>query len=395
MRDVSETQRGRKCAGHLFLRSLLLAAGLCLLPVFRARADLYYRELFEPDQHLALISALGKTAGEAMGDYLASSGLPGDIGILQAKQQNPEIEAILNVGGEISLYVTQTDNNDFYLDHDAFQNPSESGAAFFDCRCRLFPEMGQVIIHGHNMKSGAIFGALQKFRTLSYFRQHPLIFVTTLKGTEIYAPYAIADVDVDADSPSFFLEVVWRFTPEMFQGYVDYLRGMSIYSIPVDLRFGDKLLMLSTCSYVYGQSRMVICARRLREGESPAGLSSLIARSMEKSVGENHGFNAWAFREESLLQTLHLKQMTLETETEPETEPGKVIEAGENSEEKKERDGRSGSPMAGTEWQEKEDLSVISLSREETEPLEAIGNAFGERGLTKVMRDADSDSGAD
>jgi SrtB family sortase len=330
-----------------------------------------------------------------MGDYLASSGLPGDIGILQAKQQNPEIEAILNVGGEISLYVTQTDNNDFYLDHDAFQNPSESGAAFFDCRCRLFPEMGQVIIHGHNMKSGAIFGALQKFRTLSYFRQHPLIFVTTLKGTEIYAPYAIADVDVDADSPSFFLEVVWRFTPEMFQGYVDYLRGMSIYSIPVDLRFGDKLLMLSTCSYVYGQSRMVICARRLREGESPAGLSSLIARSMEKSVGENHGFNAWAFREESLLQTLHLKQMTLETETEQETEPGKVIEAGENSEEKKEQDGRSGSPMAGTEWQEKEDLSVISLSREETEPLEAIGNAFGERGLTKVMRDADSDSGAD
>ena len=37
----------------------------------------------------------------------------------------------------------------------------------------------------------------------------------------------------------------------------------------VDVQYGDSLLTLSTCSGTFDNARLVVCARRLREGEDP------------------------------------------------------------------------------------------------------------------------------
>ena len=233
----------------------------------------------EPE-HTLRDQTVGMSSNERLRWYLEENGIDEDAQVAQAQAQfGPECVAILNAGGEIREYVAQGEDNDYYLHHNVRGVEDINGAAFFDSRCSFFPQDDQIIIHGHNMKGGAVFGRLNNYRDINYLRSHPLITLETLAGDEYYVPYAVTDVNVDMDADNYFLEIVWKFEPESFEHYTGYLKEKSYYDIPVDVEYGDRLLTLSTCSYVYSDSRLLICARKLREGETPESAGSLVARS--------------------------------------------------------------------------------------------------------------------
>ena len=250
-----------------------------LLHSFYAPAGPWYNPEIAPEKVLKSETG-GMLSNDRLKYYLEMTGQEPDEEIARAQEEvSGECAAILNVGGEIIEYVTQTGDNDFYLTHNAYGGDDVNGAAFFDARCSFFPQDDQIIIHGHNMRGGAVFGRLNNYRDISYLQNHPLITLKTLKGTDYYVPYAITDVNVDPEAGNYFLEVVWKFDPESFADYTGYLKEKSYYSIPVDVEFGDRLLTLSTCSYVYSDSRLVICARKLRNGETPEEMSALVKQS--------------------------------------------------------------------------------------------------------------------
>lgn len=250
-----------------------------LLHSFYAPAGPWYNPEIAPEKVLKSETG-GMLSNDRLKYYLEMTGQEPDEEIARAQEEvSGECAAILNVGGEIIEYVTQTRDNDFYLTHNAYGGDDVNGAAFFDARCSFFPQDDQIIIHGHNMRGGAVFGRLNNYRDISYLQNHPLITLKTLKGTDYYVPYAITDVNVDPEAGNYFLEVVWKFDPESFADYTGYLKEKSYYSIPVDVEFGDRLLTLSTCSYVYSDSRLVICARKLRNGETPEEMSTLVKQS--------------------------------------------------------------------------------------------------------------------
>ena len=258
---------------------ILCAGAVMLLHSFYAPAGPWYNPEIAPEKVLKSETG-GMLSNDRLKYYLEMTGQEPDEEIARAQEEvSGECAAILNVGGEIIEYVTQTRDNDFYLTHNAYGGDDVNGAAFFDARCSFFPQDDQIIIHGHNMRGGAVFGRLNNYRDISYLQNHPLITLKTLKGTDYYVPYAITDVNVDPEAGNYFLEVVWKFDPESFADYTGYLKEKSYYSIPVDVEFGDRLLTLSTCSYVYSDSRLVICARKLRNGETPEEMSALVKQS--------------------------------------------------------------------------------------------------------------------
>ena len=260
----------------LTVTALLAAAVLC---GFRVQAGPAYSPEQSPDYTLKGETG-GMSSNERLKWYLEQTGKTPDETVARAQAEVSEnCVAILNVGGEIQEYVMQTTDNDFYLHHNAYGGEDVNGAAFFDSRCCFFPQDDQVIIHGHNMKGGAVFGRLNNYRDVGYLQNHPLITLETLAGTDYYVPYAITDVNVDMGAENYFLEIVWKFEPESFDRFTGYLKEKSYYDIPVDVGYGDRLLTLSTCSYVYSDSRLVICARKLRDGETPEEMGSLVAQS--------------------------------------------------------------------------------------------------------------------
>ena len=198
----------------------------------------------------------------------------------EALALNEDFIATLEAGEDIALYVVQGEDNSYYMNHDFFGNSSDAGTAFLDCRCSLEPRDTHHIIHGHNMRNGAVFGNLDKFRDVEYLKQYPIITYTTLYETEYYVPYAVLDISAQKSNEHYYKVTEWNFdTDEELAAFVYGLKSRSFFEIPVGVESGDALLTLSTCSYGYDNGRLLITCRRLRADETPEEMALLMQES--------------------------------------------------------------------------------------------------------------------
>ena len=185
----------------------------------------------------------------------------------------------LRAGDCIDLPVVQGDN-DFYLSHGFDRRSDINGALFVNALCSLDPRDDVVLLHGHNMKSGAMFGTLRRFEQQKYACRHPLVrFVTPLDGEGYYAPVAAFNASMAEDDPEYFDLMRLRFADEAaFEAYLAELRARSLWESPLDARSGDALLVLATCSYAQEDGRFLLFLRRLRPDETPEAVEALFAK---------------------------------------------------------------------------------------------------------------------
>lgn len=97
-------------------------------------------------------------------------------------EQNKDLAGWLSIAGtNINYPVMQTGekNGDFYLHHDFEKKESDHGTLFIDARNDYVDRDTNLIIYGHNMRDGTMFGGLKSFMDKNYFEQHPeLVFDT-------------------------------------------------------------------------------------------------------------------------------------------------------------------------------------------------------------------------
>ena len=182
-------------------------------------------------------------------------------------------------GEDIDLPVVQYDN-EYYLSHDFFGHRDYDGTLFVNAANRLLPRDDVVLIHGHNMKSGAQFGRLRRFEEYRYAVQHPIVVFRTIWDEEeaAYVVAAAFNASMTEENPEYFDIGRLRFHPigeeeigdgsEDFTQYLARLKNKSIWDAPIDLCPTDELLMLVTCSYYQENGRFVLVCRRLREVET-------------------------------------------------------------------------------------------------------------------------------
>ena len=132
------------------------------------------------------------------------------------------------------------------------------------------------------MNDGAGFHYLVNYQDPAFVAEHPIIgFDTLLEEGE----YAVIGVFVAATLPQhgddFDYHNQVRFqTIEDKQDYLDRVRRRSLLDTGVEVTTRDELLTLSTCLYDFAGERLVVVARRLREGETAASFAALpVARS--------------------------------------------------------------------------------------------------------------------
>ena len=202
---------------------------------------------------------------------------------LQAR--NRDIVAWLNIEGELQEPVVQRDN-EFYLTHNALQQESVTGALFLDENCDLIHVPTQMVIHGHNMKEGAMFGMLKKYKVkgAEFYREHAYIDFNTLYENGRYVIFAVAEVDIRAGQPHYL--PFWHYSRfdsvETFNSYVETARACSLYHCTVDVQPGDRLLTLSTCTGTDDNLRLVVMARKVREGENQLDLNMEVMSTYDR-----------------------------------------------------------------------------------------------------------------
>ncbi|MCR5733448.1 MAG: class B sortase [Lachnospiraceae bacterium] len=168
-------------------------------------------------------------------------------------------------GTEIDYPVMQTRNNDYYLDHDFDQNEDKNGSIFIDCDCSIWPRSQNLILYGHNMKSGRMFGTLSKYKDESYYEAHPQIIFDTIyeKGT-YQVMYVFSETIHEATEVTFkYYQFIDANSEAEYDSNMQAMADMSLYDTGVKSRYGDQLITLSTCDYEPGSERFAVVAKKI------------------------------------------------------------------------------------------------------------------------------------
>ena len=98
------------------------------------------------------------------------------------KKECPDAVAWLRVPGVgLSYPVMQGTDNEFYLHHDPQGGYVFVGSVFMDCNNESVADP-HVILYGHNMIDGSMFGKLDKFTKESYMKKHPYVYILLPTG---------------------------------------------------------------------------------------------------------------------------------------------------------------------------------------------------------------------
>ena len=183
------------------------------------------------------------------------------INVEKLERENEDCVGYLEVPGTtISYPVMQTKYNpDYYLSHDFNKNYSFYGTPYLSAYCDL-KKSDNLIIYGHNINGGKMFGALEQYKEKDFFDRHRKIHFTTDRRRE-YEVFAVMSVNVKEFK-------YWKFVmardEKDYNEFVEKVLEHSLWSTEEKLQYGEQTLMLSTCDNGKGDDwRIVVVGKEI------------------------------------------------------------------------------------------------------------------------------------
>ncbi len=207
----------------------------------------------------------GSSLSEDLSPAGKENGVPA-VDLAALRKKYPDVQGWLTIPGtNVDYPVLQSGkaNPEYYLKRNYLGEQDANGSLFLQWNCQV-SESQNLIIYGHNMNSGAMFGNLDHFMDAEYCREHAGIFFQTVEGV---AEYRIAAV-MKADVRMFPFQQAEFSSMEGLQDYVIQAETLSMFELEEDLKLfendaaaePDQVLTLVTCSYEWKNARNIIVA---------------------------------------------------------------------------------------------------------------------------------------
>lgn len=166
---------------------------------------------------------------------------------------------------KIDYPVMQTTNNEYFLNHNINQQTDRNGALFLDKDCDVLTPSTNLIIYGHHMKSGNMFGTLDKYSSEEYYKEHPIIQFDSIyeKGTYEIMYVFRSRIYNEEDVVFKYYQFIDAVSQQEFDSNMQEMAAISLYDTGVTASYGDHLLTLSTCDYYVDDGRFVVVAKRI------------------------------------------------------------------------------------------------------------------------------------
>lgn len=142
-------------------------------------------------------------------------------------------------GTGICYPLVQGEDNSFYLNHLPNGAQSPSGSIFMDFQNASMDDFN-VIIYGHNMKNGTMFGQLSNYCSINYYAQDHDLLILSFGGVR-YLYELFCFMRVDWDSP------VYQIDPDDKEIWIDNLEPYAVKAFEPELSAADHFVTLSTC----------------------------------------------------------------------------------------------------------------------------------------------------
>lgn len=196
------------------------------------------------------------------------------------EQNNDLIGWLYIEGTEIDYPVMQTPEDENYYLHRDFEGQDNKngslildtdsvagvGTATYNYANGTAPSTN-LIIHGHTMKSGAMFGNLMLYEEEEYGFSHNIICFDTLYEKREYELIAVfySQVYYQSDDVFKYYKFFQADTQEEFVDWYNNIMELSLYDTGVRAEFGDEFITLSCCAYHVEDGRFVVVGRRVQK----------------------------------------------------------------------------------------------------------------------------------
>ena len=158
-------------------------------------------------------------------------------------------------------------DHEYYLYRDFYKRDDSYGTVFLDYRSKL--DSQNLILHGHNMRDGRMFGTLKYFEDLGFYKKNPTFTFNTIYEKSEWKIISVMKTNTLESQGEFFNYLRGDFENDYdFLNFIYQIRERSIIDTPVTANENDTLVTLSTCTYDFSQFRFVVVARKVRDGES-------------------------------------------------------------------------------------------------------------------------------
>ena len=261
LRELKKAQRRRSI--------LLSVLGLCV--VFSVGYLIYYYSYYEKnDIEYSELSTLVKedSGGTVEINYTEKQDKPPILKKYETLyNKNRKLIGWLKIEGcDIDYPVMQTSNNEYYLDHNYNQEYDKNGSLFLDKDCDAAFPNDNMIIYGHHMKSGKMFGNLNYYSKESFWEDNKEFTFDTIYETGTYAVMYVFRSKIYSEE-----EIVFKYyqfidatSENEFNSNMEEMANMSLYDTGVTASYGDKLITLSTCDSSEEDGRFVVVAKKIK-----------------------------------------------------------------------------------------------------------------------------------
>ena len=187
----------------------------------------------------------------------------------------------LKIDGMVIDYpVMQTPaDEEYYLDRDFNGNASSAGCLIMDTDSVVGDGTAEydytdgtkpstnLIIHGHNMRNGSMFGDLDKFRKQDFEKKHSIIKFNSLYEEREYEIISVflSQVYLMSQTDVFkYYKFFQADTQAEFDDWYKNIKKLQLYDTGVTAEFGDEFITLSVCAYHVENGRLVVVGKRIK-----------------------------------------------------------------------------------------------------------------------------------
>lgn len=182
-----------------------------------------------------------------------------------------------NIDYPVLFHKEDNSESQFYIYRNYKKQYSDFGSIFVDYRCKDGGDSRHLILHGHNMSSDkAMFDRLLNYSrykgwaqgNVKYYKEHPVVKFDTPERDAEWIIFATIKVNVSNSNKTIFNYMQTEFANDaQYMNFIYNIKERSYLDIDVPINEDDRILTLSTCSYESENTRTVVFARMVREGE--------------------------------------------------------------------------------------------------------------------------------
>ena len=183
---------------------------------------------------------------------------------------NNDLVGWINIPDTVVDYpVVQAEDGEYYLSHDFYGEENINGQIILDVLCDPYTPSYNLVVSGHHMKNGTMFGSLPEYRNKSYWEKHRFLEFDTLMERKLYVIFAcFYSADYDEDETGFRYNAIIDYKIDADRWLAE-IEANQLYDTGIEREFGDEFITLTTCDRArHRNGRFVVVGRKIREGET-------------------------------------------------------------------------------------------------------------------------------